>query len=618
MNLIQLFGKASALSSVEGNLPENAIDGNIHTCWQAQPYHVWWMYDLNCICTIKQLIVDIGTDAKYRYHIDVSMDCINWKTVAEKITASKCDVGGDVWALDIDGKYIRITFTYCSTGQKVQLSNFRAFGKKLDHIKRSEHICEERFYASTSIRTINFEKIIVPDILPGWSPYVMESSLNESILIFDDIDFGYGIDEMRGYFGFPSSDRSLDVEIEIRIDSMHGQVIGTMQAFRQWVCWSELACEIELTSGRHSVFFIVKHVSPGQFFQVCWLQFVKKVPFPKPLPVPEELPQSSEYRVYMGLLHSHTGFSDGKNVPEFAYDYARNTAKLDFLGITEHSNLLDESFDCSNSRKFRDLSATADAVTEDDQFVALVGSETTWYNQFGHMNIYAENLYINPYQVTYNDISNYYDLIKKYPHSINQWNHPWSCGSRHLDYFNPYDEDLDSLMCLLEVNPYEDPDRDGLGYYIKALNIGYHVAPCGSQDNHKEDWGTQNNLRTAIVSSRLTKSHIYDAIRQRRVYFTCAPDLKVLYFVNNHIMGSRIRSSERYDFHIQSEVSDQKTHIKSVEILGYDGRVVVQQDVQDNILDLHLQSSNCSDTYFFAKVTKSNGEFAVTSPVWID
>lgn len=616
--MIQLYGKASALSSVEDNLPENAVDGNILTCWQAQPYHVWWMYDVHRICNIKQLIVETGTDAKYRYHIDVSMDYINWKTVVEKMTASKCAVGGDIWALDIDARYIRITFTYCSTGQKVQLSNFQAFGKKLDYVRRSELKYAERFYASTSLCANGFEKTIAPDILPGWSPYIMQSSLNESVLIFDTIDFGSGIDELRGYFGFPNPNRNLGVEIEIRIDSMHGKVIGKMQAFRQWEHWSELACEIELTSGRHSVFFIVKHVSLGQILQVCWLNFIKKAPLPQPLAVSAELPQSDDYRVFMGLLHSHTGFSDGKNVPEFAYAYARDTAKLDFLGITEHSNLFDEAFDCSVSRKFRDLFASAEAVTEDDKFVALVGSETTWYNQFGHMNIYAENLYINPYEIKYNDISTYYDLIKKYPHSINQWNHPWSCGSRHLDNFSPYDEDLDPLMCLLEVNPYENPDRDGLGYYIKALNIGYHVAPCGSQDNHKEDWGTQNNLRTAIISSRLTKLHIYDAIRQRRVYFTCSPDLKVLYFVNNHIMGSRIQPSERYDFHIQAEVSDQKTQIKSVEILGYDGRVVVQQNVQDNILDLHLQSSNSSDMYFFAKVTMDNGEFAVTSPVWID
>ena len=63
--------------------------------------------------------------------------------------------------------------------------------------------------------------------------------------------------------------------------------------------------------------------------------------------------------MFFGNLHSHNGFTDGSRTPAYAYDYARNVAKLDFLGVTEHSNLFDDSFDASLSRKWRDLKRIA-------------------------------------------------------------------------------------------------------------------------------------------------------------------------------------------------------------------------------------------------------------------
>jgi predicted metal-dependent phosphoesterase TrpH len=47
--------------------------------------------------------------------------------------------------------------------------------------------------------------------------------------------------------------------------------------------------------------------------------------------------------VYFGNLHSHTSYSDGSGTPSEAYKYARDTAKLDFLAITEHNHISAES-----------------------------------------------------------------------------------------------------------------------------------------------------------------------------------------------------------------------------------------------------------------------------------
>ena len=42
------------------------------------------------------------------------------------------------------------------------------------------------------------------------------------------------------------------------------------------------------------------------------------------------------YNVYYGQLHSHTRISDGTGSPAQAYEYARDTAGLDFFSIADH------------------------------------------------------------------------------------------------------------------------------------------------------------------------------------------------------------------------------------------------------------------------------------------
>ena len=51
----------------------------------------------------------------------------------------------------------------------------------------------------------------------------------------------------------------------------------------------------------------------------------------------------ADEQVFFGNLHSHTSYSDGSGTPDQAYKWARDTAKLDFLAITEHNHRLCEA-----------------------------------------------------------------------------------------------------------------------------------------------------------------------------------------------------------------------------------------------------------------------------------
>jgi len=610
----ELSGIVSASSYLSGHAPANAIDEGNPSLWKAPSYYAWWLYDLESVCHLDSLFIDTAAEGTLCYYIETSSDRLNWTLIGE--TGGEGQESG-TWPVLREARFIRITFTYASSGQDVQLLSVRAYGWAMEPRVAEPHHAGDRFYAASCSSGVGFIKEESVGLEAGWKATVMQSSTAGSALRFDDIDFGERSNQLRGSFGLLNPDRSLKVDLEIRLDAEDGPLIATMQIFRQWICWSELACDIEETSGRHTVYLVITRLDEGQTLQICHLAFTTRTPLPESRPAPPLLEDEGELTPFIGLLHSHTGFSDGANVPDYAYAYARDVGGLDFLGITEHSNLFDEPFDFQKSRKLKGLREAAQRATEEGRFVGLIGSETTWYNQFGHMSIYSDDLYLNAYEVKYNTISTYYETISRWGDVINQWNHPWSCGVRHLDSFSPYDEKLDRVMHLLEVNPYEDPDQGGLIYYIKALEMGYHVAPCGSQDNHKEDWGTQNNLRTGILSPRLTKAHLLDAIRRRRVYFTCCPSLRVIYRLNGRVMGSRIARPDHFECSVQAEVSDRSAELRLVEILGSGGSVVAQKTVEGYRGAVTLSITDCHASYLFARVQLSNGEFAVTSPVWI-
>jgi hypothetical protein len=617
MKMEELTGYPYAESFLEGFAPEGAVSNGL-SCWKASPYYVWWMYDLKRTCLVDRLVMTSGTDSKYRYFIQVSTDRINWKCCYEKSESTL--LKDEACPINDLARYIRITFTYCDRSDEVQISSVKVFGEEAkDHCPSGIF----RYASQASERRLLEELQPSLDIEEGWRPAVLEARQGKASLKLSAMSFGEGCNQMRGLFGFPVNDkpfaRRLIARLSIRIDSANGPVIGCMDAFRQWKQWNELACDIVPTRGLHDVYLTVESMSEGMVIDFCWLGFVKKTPLPSPRKM-VDLPSNAdidELSVYIGLLHSHTGFSDGTSVPSCAYDYARNVAKLDFLAITEHSNLFDEAFDAVSSRKFKAIASCAKAKTEDGSFVALYGSETTWYNQFGHMNLYEEDFFLNTYETKYNDVSVYYQTLKQYPGSINQWNHPWSCGNRHLDLFYPYDEQLDRIMYLIEINPYENPDEGGLSYYLKALENGYHVAPCGSQDNHKADWGTQNNLRTAIAAKTLTKASLIEAIRSRRVCFTCAPELKVIFALNGHAMGATIDKSAVYEARLRISTPASGAHLSKLELLGDNGRLIRSEALEGCDIDMKITGLELQDKYCLARVTLASGEFCVTSPVWI-
>ena len=619
---------AFSQSCYEGYEASKAIDHNENTSWKAGPYYQWLLIDLQNVCYVSSVHIQFfSPQGYYHYHIEYSFDRMNWRLLSEKKDDVPEPMEGTAYTVKQKCRYIRITVSYCSVSRDVEIRDVCVYGQECAQTPAVVDIREHRIEAVHADDIVGFEEYTAEEIEPGWNPRALTTDKASAYIGFRDVNFDGRFDQLRIYLGTPLKSKTHFLDIRIALDSPDGLTVGKLHICRQWREWSEIAVELLLPdgssiSGAHNLYIILDAIDQPQNMELLYLELAKHpVLSTQPLDYKEDLligtgdqEKEAEYQVFFGNMHCHTAFSDGSATPEVAYAYARD-AKLDFLGITEHSNCLDEAFDCDKSRKFRDLKAQAEAMTEPGRFVALYGSETTWYNQFGHMNIYCADFYLNSYEFKYDDSLAYYRKLKQYPYIISQWNHPWSCGNRHLDLFQPYDEELDRITYTMELNDIEMPEEKVLTWYIIALDAGWHIAPVGNQDNHREDWGTENGIRTGVIAKRLTAGHIYDAMKNLRVYFTGAPGIRVIYRLNGMMQGSVTDSRNGLHLSVSASVNEQHRFTR-IDVYGEHGRIVYQDTLDSDSLNYEAELP-CGERYYFVKLVREDNRYAITAPVWI-
>lgn len=616
-------------SCYEGHEPSKTVDHNNETSWKAGPYYQWLLADLQKQCFVSNIHIQFPpSEAYYHYHIEYSTDRMNWQFLLEKSDDLPEAAGGTDYLIGKECRFIRITVSYCSASRDVEINDISIYGHECGPAPVVEDIKKGRVAAVLADDAFGFERFITEELEPGWISTAMKAYHSGSWLRYNNVEFDGDLDQLRIFIGMPLKSKTHYMDFRIALDAADGLTVGKIHICRQWQVWSEIAIELLLPdgnpiTGKHDLFLVLDAIDEPQALQILYLELKhhpvlsdKVLDYKEDLKMDNDNPsEEPDYHIYFGNMHCHTAFSDGSATPEVAYTYARDVAGLDFLGITEHSNCLDVAFDCSKSRKFRDLKKKADEMTEPDRFAALYGSETTWYNQFGHMNIYCADFYLNSYEFKFDNSLAYYAKLKEYPNIISQWNHPWSCGNRHFDLFQPYDPELDKMSYTVELNDIEMTEENVLPWYIMALDAGWHLAPVGNQDNHREDWGTENGIRTGVIATHLTPGHIYDAMKNLRVYFTGAPGIRVIYRLNGKIQGSVIDSGSGLHMTVNASV-ETPHHFTRIDVYGEHGRIVWQDQLNSDSLDYKADLPE-GERYYFVKLVREDNKYAVTAPVWI-
>ncbi len=318
-----------------------------------------------------------------------------------------------------------------------------------------------------------------------------------------------------------------------------------------------------------------------------------------------------EYNIYYGNLHSHTSFSDGRSLPENAYEHAKKYG--DFLAVTDHCYYLKALYDGQNKMVWTQRASRG--ATEDGKFVGLFGFE--WTAGIGHINVFETLDLITRDEK--GDLKDFYEWIVKYK-KLAQFNHPGQTFGNFADfYFNP---EADRYINLVEVGngssaSYKSITDEMFENFRLALNRGWHLGPTANQDNHREHWLSANDSRTGILAKNLTYEDIMAALWSRRVFGSDDKNVKVHFYVNDTIMGNVLPYFKKA--HIKLLYSDSKDLLDTAVIYSQEGIVDRIENINKDEF-VYEKEFPVADgyEYFFALLIQKDGDRIVAAPVWLE
>jgi hypothetical protein len=307
-------------------------------------------------------------------------------------------------------------------------------------------------------------------------------------------------------------------------------------------------------------------------------------------------PGASVYHRYLGNLHSHTSYSDGKGTPAQAFQYARDEANVDFLAVTDHNIFLSDA-------EYADILHQAEVFNQDHSFVAIAGQEWTGASR-DHINILEADHVV---RIPYYQYDSLYSEIAASGWTAN-FNHPLT------GLFNDYAHSPvgDTGISSVEVRWIAEEEQ-----YIKILNNGWHVGADGSQDNHSPDWGNGSTWTVALACS-LTREEILAACRDNRTYSTADRDLDLVFTAAGHWMGETFSLEGNVGFSIGVHEAGAGDSIVRID-LYQNGFPIARAEVKTDsvVWEPEITPPN-GENYYFVRVCQENYKRTYSSPMWIE
>ncbi|ACR79861.1 CehA/McbA family metallohydrolase [Kosmotoga olearia] len=325
------------------------------------------------------------------------------------------------------------------------------------------------------------------------------------------------------------------------------------------------------------------------------------------------LAQFENFNLYFGNLHSHTSYSDGKGTPEIAYNYARNAGHLDFHAVTDHAHYFEQEL--MDGRDKFDAMKEAARNASDENFLAIAGFEWT-ATGWGHINIFETPDWTDRNESPNLDVLYKWIVERK---ALAQFNHPISTFGIFDDF--KYDPRADEYINLVEVGNGNWSLGDTISpEMFNAVRLafakGWHLGTAVGQDNHKPNWGTANDSRTAVYSPSLKWEDFYESLMARRTYGTEDKDVVVEFSGNGYPLGSIIYDAKEVELKIKVKESDDDI-ISKVVLYNKTGIYRVF-DVNSNSFE-HVEkiSPDTGYDYYFLYVLEADGEEVVSTPIWV-
>jgi hypothetical protein len=340
----------------------------------------------------------------------------------------------------------------------------------------------------------------------------------------------------------------------------------------------------------------------------------------------------SEYRLLWGDLHGHTIYSDGRGSVTDFYDFAKNTAGLDFCAVTDHAfEVTDEQW--ADSKK---VTNTWNQPGEFVTFQAYEWSGMT--NVGGDHNVFF--LHDDPPIFRSRSFYDYRNL-EMYHGKQTQRNHiedlfasldpllgerdvfaipHWGGRRANPNFHHP------ELQRMIEIfSEHQRSDE----WAMPFLSNGYRLGIIASTDGHygNPGYGFLHPARegetqkvglasVAVYAQEQTREGIFRALYDRQVYATSGKRIILWFAVDGHMMGSEYTSKAA------PQIAGEVVGTADIERIEINKNSEVVQTIQGTGSSMNFRWTDANfhagdSAFYFVRVFQADGEEAVSSPVWV-
>ncbi len=367
--------------------------------------------------------------------------------------------------------------------------------------------------------------------------------------------------------------------------------------------------------------------SAGDFTITASTDFVKQTG--NPVRVRE---RRSEYRLFWGDLHGHTIYSDGRGSVTDFYDFAKNTAGLDFCAVTDHA------FEVTD-KQWADSKKVTNTWNQPGEFVTFQAYEWSGMtNVGGDHNVF----FLDDNPPIFRSRSHYdYRNLEMYHGKQSQRNHiedlfasldpllgardvftipHWGGRRANPNYHHP------ELQRMIEVfSEHQRSDE----WAMTFLNNGYRLGIIASTDGHygNPGYGFLHPARegeiqnvglasVAVYAQEQTRESIFRALYDRQVYATSGERIILWFAVDGQMMGSEYKSKTA------PQIAGEVVGTADIERIEINKNHEVAQTIQGTGSRMNFRWTDANfhagdSAFYFVRVVQVDGEEAVSSPVWV-
>jgi hypothetical protein len=337
---------------------------------------------------------------------------------------------------------------------------------------------------------------------------------------------------------------------------------------------------------------------------------------------------NESYNTYFGYLHAHTDYSDGEGTPYEAYQFARDSGRLDFFTVTDHGEMI---VFWPWQKKWQKTKTAAEANYIPGYYVTLWGFE--WSNPLlGHICVINTDDYTNC--LVNVGLGDLYNWLEARPDGFGIYCHPGEYDCLHTEFEHLEMTETEVIPQMVGIETWNDSNgfdryyyrnkwKDCQYSYLDTGNrSGWYLGALGAQDNHDKSWGTKNEFRTAVLAKKLTRTAIIEAYRNRRFYTTEDRDLYLDFRCSGYPMGSQLNGVSR----VFTVTAVDRSHDTFSRIRFYrNGDLIAAQSVAGcSVTATFTDDETTVPAYYYVIVTENddndgNGrnDEAISSAIWV-